>query len=313
MRNELIADYICLNECPSINEKRALATKYGIDTKNAKEIQHMILVAMRGERKTRNEFDEIDLLYFSKFDIPETYTKARPYYELESIEFLKFVLNNHWKTLVKRKLEKKADLVNTRGTYQLSGADKYAIRRYLNIKKYLDEIKPENIKKKQNDDEINNIIRNILLKDMIVFHDTYIERIKKWATKQYPRIIETINTTRAQLDNLPNEVQYNVWRQLKTKYDTAVTLIKRFDRIEKFVEYHIDNAEKQYMNDINSVVLRIRRKELDYNNLKITNIFNDPKFFEMTITDGNQSLHARSIWAAEYSEKVTAHYRFIIS
>ena len=111
----------------------------------------------------------------------------------------------------------------------------------------------------------------------------------------------------------PNEVQYNVWRQLKTKYDTAVTLIKRFDTIEKFVEYHIDNAEKQYMNDINSVVLRIRRKELDYNNLKITNIFNDPKFFEMTITDGNQSHHARSIWAAEYSEKVTAHYRFIIS
>lgn len=40
---------------------------------------------------------------------------------------------------------------------------------------------------------------------------------------------------------------------------------------------------------------------------------NNPKFFEMTITDGNQSLHARSIWAAEYSENVTAHYRFIIS
>lgn len=106
MRNELIADYTILNECPSINEKKVLATKYCIDTKKAKEIQNMILVAMRDERKTRNEFDETDLLYFSKFDIPETYTKARPYYELESIEFLKFVINNHWKTLVKQKLEK---------------------------------------------------------------------------------------------------------------------------------------------------------------------------------------------------------------
>lgn len=144
-RNELIADYICLSECPSINEKKVLATKYSLDTKKAKEIQNMILVALRDERKTRNEFDEIDLLYFSKFDIPETYTKARTYYELESIEFLKFVINNHWKTLVKRKLEKKTDLVNTHGTYQLSVSDKYTIRRYLNIKKYLDEIKPEKV------------------------------------------------------------------------------------------------------------------------------------------------------------------------
>lgn len=144
-RNELIADYICLNECHSINEKNVLATKYSIDTKNAKEIQNMILVAMRDERKTRNEFDEIDLLYFSKLDIPETYTKAHTYYELESIEFLTFVINNHWKTLVKQKLEKNDDLVNTRSTYQLSGTDKYAIRSYLNIKKYLDEIKPKKV------------------------------------------------------------------------------------------------------------------------------------------------------------------------
>lgn len=144
-RNEFIADYICLSECPSINEKKVLATKYSLDTKKAKEIQNMILVAMRDERKTRNEFDEIDLLYFSKLDIPETYTKARAYYELESIEFLTFVMNNHWKTLVKQKLEKKADLVNTHGTYQLSGTDKYAIRSYLNIKKYLDEIKHKKV------------------------------------------------------------------------------------------------------------------------------------------------------------------------
>lgn len=313
MRNELIADYTLLNEYPSMNEKKALATKYGIDSKKAKEIQNMVLVAMRGERKTRTEFDDIDLRYFTKFDIPETYSKAVPYYELESIEFLNYVMGVYWENLVARKLDKKVDLVNIRGTYHLSISDKYAIRRYLNIKKYLEEIKPENVEKKRNDDEINNVIRNILLKDMIVFHDAYIAKVTKWANMQYPKIIEIKNETKAQLDKLPKDVKYNVWRPLKNKYDRAVALLTRFDTIEKYVEWNVENAETQYMSDINSVVERIRKRELDYDNIKVVNVFEDPKFFEMTITDGNQSLHARSIWAAEYSEKVTAHYRFIIS
>ena len=313
MRNELIADYTLLNEYPSMNEKKALATKYGIDSKKAKEIQEMVLVAMRGERKTRTEFDDIDLRYFTKFDIPETYAKAVPYYELESIEFLNYVMGVYWEKLVARKLDKKVDLVNSRGTYQLSVADKYAIRRYLNIKRYLEEIKPENVEKKRNDEEINNVIRNILLKDMVVFHDAYIAKVTKWANMQYPKIIEIKNETKAQLEKLPKDVKYNVWRPLKNKYDRAVALLTRFDTIEKYVEWNVENAENQYMSDINSVVERIRKRELDYDNLKVVNVFEDPKFFEMTITDGNQSLHARSIWAAEYSEKVTAHYRFIIS
>lgn len=313
MRNELIADYTLLNEYPSMNEKKTLAAKYGSESKKSKEIQNMVLVAMRGERKTRTEFDEIDLRYFSKFDIPETYSKAVTYYELESIEFLNYVMGVYWEKLVARKLDKKVDLVNSRGTYQLSVADKYAIRRYLNIKRYLEEIKPENVEKKRNDEEINNVIRNILLKDMVVFHDAYIAKVTKWANMQYPKIIEIKNETKAQLEKLPKDVKYNVWRPLKNKYDRAVALLTRFDTIEKYVEWNVENAENQYMSDINSVVERIRKRELDYDNLKVVNVFEDPKFFEMTITDGNQSLHARSIWAAEYSEKVTAHYRFIIS
>ena len=313
MRNELIADYTLLNEYPSMNEKKALAAKYGIESKKAKEIQEMVLVAMRGERKTRTEFDDIDLRYFTKFDIPETYAKAVPYYELESIGFLNYVMGVYWANLVTRKLDKKVDLVNVRGTYHLSISDKYAIRRYLNIKKYLEEIKPENVEKKRNDEEINNVIRNILLKDMVGFHDAYIAKVTKWAIMQYPKIIEIKNETREQLDKLPKDVKYNVYRPLKNKYDRAVALLTRFDTIEKYVEWNVENAENQYMSDINSVVERIRKRELDYDNLKVVNVYDDPKFFEMTITDGNQSLHARSIWAAEYSEKVTAHYRFIIS
>lgn len=312
MRNELIADYTLLNEYPSMNEKKALAAKYGIESKKAKEIQEMVLVAMRGERKTRTEFDEIDLRYFSRFDIPETYAKAVPYYELESIEFLNYVLNVYWGNVVEKKLENKLSLANSRG-YGICAAHKYIIKRYLNLKRYLEEIKPENIEKKRSDEEINNVIRNILLVEMKPLHDNYIERITAWAKKSYVSIIKTKTESAKELDLLPKDVNYNIWKPIKNKYDRAVALLRRFDTIDKYVAYTVESAEREYMNDVNEVTLRIRKKELDYDNIKVINVYNDPKFFELTITDGNKSLHARSIWAAEYSEKVTAHYRFIIT
>jgi hypothetical protein len=312
MRNELIADYTLLNEYPSMNEKKALAAKYGIESKKAKEIQEMVLVAMRGERKTRTEFDEIDLRYFSRFDIPETYAKAVPYYELESIEFLNYVLNVYWGNVVEKKLENKLSLANSRG-YGICAAHKYIIKRYLNLKRYLEEIKPENIEKKRSDEEINNVIRNILLVEMKPLHDNYIERITAWAKKSYVSIIKTKTESAKELDLLPKDVNYNIWKPIKNKYDRAVALLRRFDTIDKYVAYTVESAEREYMNDVNEVTLRIRKKELDYDKIKVINVYNDPKFFELTITDGNKSLHARSIWAAEYSEKVTAHYRFIIT
>lgn len=312
MRNELIADYTLLNDYPSMNEKKALAAKYGIESKKAKEIQEMVLVAMRGERKTRTEFDEIDLRYFSRFEIPETYAKAVPYYELESIEFLNYVLNIYWGNIVEKKLENKISLANSRG-YGICAAHKYIIKRYLNLKRYLEEIKPENIEKKRSDEEINNVIRNILLVEMKPLHDNYIERITAWANKSYVSIIKMKTESAKELDLLPKDVKYNIWKPIKNKYDRAVALLRRFDTIDKYVAYTVESAEREYMNDVNEVTLRIRKKELDYDNIKVINVYNDPKFFELTITDGNKSLHARSIWAAEYSEKVTAHYRFIIT
>lgn len=47
--------------------------------------------------------------------------------------------------------------------------------------------------------------------------------------------------------------------------------------------------------------------------MKITRVASDPKFFDMMITDGEKNLHARSIFAAEFSVKMRPHFRFIIT
>ena len=47
--------------------------------------------------------------------------------------------------------------------------------------------------------------------------------------------------------------------------------------------------------------------------MKVISVKVDPNLYDMTITDDVEYLHCRSIWCAQYSDKVTPHYRFIIS
>ena len=62
-----------------------------------------------------------------------------------------------------------------------------------------------------------------------------------------------------------------------------------------------------------SIAARISKKEFDVNNIKISEVKNDPKFFEMVITDGKKTLYARSIIAASYSSYMKEHLRFILT
>ena len=54
-------------------------------------------------------------------------------------------------------------------------------------------------------------------------------------------------------------------------------------------------------------------KGLNIENVTCQDVFDDPKFIEMRITDGERSLWCRSILAAEYSDKMIPHFRFIIT
>ena len=54
-------------------------------------------------------------------------------------------------------------------------------------------------------------------------------------------------------------------------------------------------------------------KEFEFSKIKVNSISNDPKLFELEVTDGNITLYARSIWAAEWSDKMIPHFRFIIT
>lgn len=88
------------------------------------------------------------------------------------------------------------------------------------------------------------------------------------------------------------------WEKATRGYNGLCAIIKKYPTVEEYVYFQVHEAEEKYMADIDSIVERIKEKNFNVDTLKVTDIQNDPKFFEMIITDGDKKMFARSIWAA---------------
>lgn len=82
---------------------------------------------------------------------------------------------------------------------------------------------------------------------------------------------------------------------------------------KKFIEKIVEDAEKKYRADIELVADRVRKMKMNEKSIEVLSQQDDPKAFDMVLTDGQKQVRARSIYAAENSVKVTPHYRFIIT
>lgn len=338
--NKMISDYEVLENMPTKAVKLSIAAEYGLESAKTKEIQKAILYAMVHVRREKTIFTDADVKWFNRFDVPSTYKKALPFYEAESILFIEYLKENTKAKLIARRLFNTE--TNSVRNVNMSCADKYLVTLYNNYSKFLTEHDPEEIKKNAKLVGENAIIKGILLKDMKEFHDLYIERVIAWANNYYNRlpelianakvIVEKRKKTYYELDHKccdlhnsgnhkESRVMYNNecvpakknWEKAVRGYNMLVATLKKFPTVEEYVYAQVHDAENKYMADVDSIVDRIKEKKFNIETLKVTDIENDPKFFEMIITDGDKKMFARSIWAAQFSEKVTAHYRFIIT
>jgi hypothetical protein len=81
---------------------------------------------------------------------------------------------------------------------------------------------------------------------------------------------------------------------------------------EKYVEMNVDNADRMFDGKVFAMADKLNKKEFTPE-CKFSSLSSDPKLFDVVITDGEKKVHARSILAAEFSECMTAHFRFIIT
>lgn len=123
---ELMDDYETVNMAFSKSEKKPFMDKYGVEINKIKDIQLDILNRLRENRQKKKEFNDEDVKFFMRFDIPwGKYDKAKEYLDKEPRDFLEYVLEYY---------EKKTKKIHP--TRQ-SIADKYTLKIYNSLKKYL--------------------------------------------------------------------------------------------------------------------------------------------------------------------------------
>lgn len=329
---ELYADYQKASDVTG-QEKKDLIAKYGIETKKAQDIKNRILEILRELRKNKKNFDKQDITDFLRL---HDYVTSRMIEGLkeEPKEFSTYLKDSYFERLKSRKLENWALVSGRLDGYRLSIADKDLIRTYQKIAKAADDINPT--KEKLNEKEHFEMLNNRITELMQDFKVIYLKRIEDYAKKQYNYYSDKKN-----LDALEADVKVAQKAIEKYKEDNNITWIKWSDSIGRNLENKVENArnkvaqfkgftkmyttekmyldkcredgEKTFANNIAAISERLIKDNLNIDNLSITDVKNDPKFFEMIITDGNKKLYLRSVFAAQFSTKMIPHFRFIIT
>lgn len=339
-REEMLKDYESVDSYGmSLADKKAMGAKYGIESKKADDIKKAILVAMRDERKSRDTFDFEDVKAFSRLsDYPEQYKKLSMFLAEESRAFVEYLADFYYAKLKKAGLTKKFNVevpINTVG-YGLCYADKAMINRYANTKRFLKESTEEFKSAKQALENTLDAIKAKLDSELVRFKQLYIEKAKAFAERMYTWAEENKDRLADEEDKswkAIKECEHRLYaegldyrevfhhsekRALQDKYEDyrkaynqCITILHS-SREEYLAEAEKD-AEAVYERNVRVLAEKINAWGVNANEMVVDEVADDPKFFEIRVSDGVHNLYARSIWAAEYSDKVTPHFRFIIT
>lgn len=313
-------------------EKKDLIAKYGINSKKAQDIKNKILVYLKDLRKDKKKFNESDLQDFLRL---HDYVTSRMCEGLkdEPKEFQICLKDYYFERLKKRKLESYA-LVTSLSSFRFSIVDKDLIKTYQKIAKTVEELNPtaEKLSEKEHFEMINNKITE-LMQDFKVI---YMKKIEEHAKIQYKYYSDKKNLEPLEADVKATEkaieeykkekgirwISYNDYIGLKyekanEKARSKVSQFKAFTKMYKTEKSYLDkcaeDGENRFSSNIAAISDRLIKMNLNVANISISNVKNDPKFFEMMLTDGEKKLYLRSVFAAQFSEKMIPHFRFIIT
>lgn len=328
--DEMIADYDILDDYPTTAQKKEISLKYGIESKKVKEIEHEILLQMRALRFDKKDFDNTDIRFYYKLDVPEK-TKLQG----ESTAFIMFLKDSFFKRMQERKLDKKVSLAKIKDwNYHLSWADRSLILDYLKCIDILDSRDADKIETKKAKEEVIEGIRLQLVSQTKEFYEQYLNDAEAWAANTYetaPKRLEYLTEKRQNLKIKIDEVTERLksehgWRyvyepEYKEIEESISRLTKSINELKMilnktkvdFIQENREDAENTFNRNIANLAEKLYAKEFEFSKITVNSISNDPKLFELEVTDGNITLYARSIWAAEWSDKMIPHFRFIIT
>ena len=320
-REELRKDYDSA-EWADNSEKKALASKYGIQSLKKADIQKEILNQLREVRKTATSFDIEDVRDF--FRLEPGVVKIKDYLKEEGIEFVKYLKTHEEEYLKKHKLDKWIGFPVSSGV-PLSYADKDKLKRYAKITEYLVEAEPR--PRTAKDEEFDRLVHKFtdLLAD---YKKEYLNRVKDYARERYnktlPDKLKSLRDHYVDLkaeggkldwrtDRVAYDKNYDARRKTANQIDAIEKFFKKYAKLTDYVQDCEKNASDEFQDNIKTLSDRIMREELDTDKMTVKSVHDDPKVFNMKITDGTKNLYCRSILAAMFSSYMIPHYRFIIT
>ena len=280
-------------------DRKNLGVKYGVPAKS-KDIQEKINSILKEIRSIQTEFDKDDMIDWFRLD-PKV-TKLSKYLDGEPITFVKMLQTDY---------EYRAK----RGGNSIAG--KYARNMYEKITAWLNE-STKTDEQKAAEAELENNIEKLILKlssELADFKVRYLEKVHEAAGKRYKRIPTDIKALKNQ--RLAIEARYEGARKEKNKVDNKIGrlngILRMYPTVEEFQKFTVEEATKQFEYNVRGLANRLIDKKFIIEKIIVSNVKNDIKFFEMTITDGEKKLYCRSVLAAQFSEKMNQHFRFIMT
>lgn len=293
-------------------DRKNLSIKYNTFAKG-KDIQDKIISILKEIRSTQAEFDTDDITDWFRLD-PKV-TKLSQYLDGEPIAFVK-MLQADYESRAKR------------GGNSIAG--KYASNMFNKITAWLNEAtKTDN--QKAADAEFENNIEILVSKlsdELDDFKVRYLKRVHEAAGKRYKMIPTDIEALKNQ--KLAIEARYDDARKEKKGYNATLSILsekekvnnkigrlngilRMYPTVEEFQKFTVEEATKQFEYNVRGLADRLIDKKFIIEKITVSNVKNDPKFFEMIITDGEKKLFCRSVLAAQFSEKMIPHFRFIMT
>ena len=308
-------------------EKKDLMAKYNVESKKSKDIIHAILIKLQELRKDKKEFSVEDVNDFSRLSENDTQYYAE--LKKENDDFVKYLLE-YWENRIKkqgRDLYKYINLTSF-SNYNFSSAEKWFIKRYQKIREELMSRDPKNIKAKEKEEYSIDTLVTKLGSELEEFKKIYLKRVEDNAKDLYEHLPNEIIQMTARLkkmeedyDKKKNEVKgytarWNLYKPIE-KYANQLSqkkaILKRYTTAKEFITACLDDAEKTFKGNVEALAHRVYEKKFDVDKIKVSNVKDDPKIFKLMIEDDTKKLYCRSILAAQFSSKMTPHFRFIMT
>lgn len=320
-REDCINDYELVKDCDNAT-KKTIAAKYGVESSKKDVIRHEILIKMRELRKTTKKYDEEDAHYFMRLE-DWSPMKMIDFLKEESMDFVLWFQQYMYDRFFKdsKKMQSWIGMNPGNNAYDLSYSDKNNIKMYNKILEYIASAAP---KKRTPEDDILDMLINKFTGLLADYKKEYLDRVAAYAKKYYndvPGEIESAKVLREKISNKMSKLHWNddgyselsnQYRKIQTKIDRLNGLLKRFTEKE-YIDRCVEDASKEFESNIKTLSTRIMDEHINVEKMVIKSVHDDPKVFNMKITDGEKNLFCRSIIAAAYSQYMVPHYRFIIT